>query len=111
MSVPGVVEPLPVCPSVTSPVEFVGSVSEVSSDDDDEVDDDGKPQKLPWEDWREGEDALTSGWMRATSPAGDHRYEGTVHWAGELGYGVREPEQGQSVDGGRISAGSAEDEQ
>jgi NADH-quinone oxidoreductase subunit I len=32
------------------------------------VGDDGKPQQLPWEDWREGEDLLTSGWMRATAP-------------------------------------------
>ena len=34
------------------------------------VDDDGHPQRLPWEDWREGEDQHTSGWMRATSPVG-----------------------------------------
>ncbi len=34
------------------------------------VADDGKPQQLPWEDWREGEDRFTSGWMRATSPSG-----------------------------------------
>ena len=61
------------------------------------VDDEGMPRQLPWEDWRPGEDELTSGWMRATSPAGDHRYEGTVHWAGELGYGVRDPEVGQSA--------------
>ena len=66
------------------------------------VGDDGKPQQLPWEDWRPGDDEMTSGWMRATSPAGDHRYEGSVHWAGELGYGVRLPEAGQSgnSDGG-----------
>ena len=63
------------------------------------VDDDGKPQQLPWEDWREGEDEMTSGWMRATSPSGDHRYEGVVQWSGELGYGVRAPELGQSADG------------
>ena len=62
------------------------------------VGDDGKPQQLPWEDWREGEDTMTSGWMRATSPAGDRRYEGMVHWAGELGYGVRDPEAGQSAE-------------
>ncbi len=30
-----------------------------------------RPQQLPWEDWRDGEDADTSGWMRATSPSGD----------------------------------------
>ena len=44
-----------------------------------------------------GDDEMTSGWMRATSPSGDHRYEGVVHWAGELGYGVRAPERGQSA--------------
>ena len=71
------------------------------------VDDDGKPRQMPWEDWREGEDADTSAWMRATSSAGDHRYEGFVHWAGELGYGVRAPEGGQSEAGVERSAGSA----
>ena len=55
------------------------------------VDDDGKPQQLPWEDWREGDDVLTSGWMRATSPSGDATFEGQVGWSGELGYGVRAP--------------------
>ncbi len=60
------------------------------------VDDDGKPKRQAWEDWREGEDAHTSGWMRATSPAGSAAYEGEVQWSGELGYGVREPEGGQS---------------
>jgi NADH-quinone oxidoreductase subunit I len=60
------------------------------------VGDDGKPQQLPWEDWRAGEDALTSGWMRATAASGDARFEGVEGWSGELGYGVRggEPEQG-----------------
>jgi NADH-quinone oxidoreductase subunit I len=61
------------------------------------VDDDGMPQKLPWEDWREGDDLLTSGWMRATSPSGDATFEGQVGWSGELGYGVREPEPTQDV--------------
>jgi NADH-quinone oxidoreductase subunit I len=60
------------------------------------VADDGRPQMLPWEDWREGEDLLTSGWMRATSPSGVAAYEGRVQWSGELGYGVRAPEGGQS---------------
>ena len=60
------------------------------------VDDDGRPRMLAWEDWRPGEDELTSGWMRATSPSGDHRYSGTVGWTAELGYGVRAPEQGQA---------------
>ncbi len=56
------------------------------------VDEDGKPQQLPWEDWREGEDKATSGWMRATAPSGDSNYVGKVAWSGELGYGVRQPE-------------------
>ena len=65
------------------------------------VDDDGVPQHLPWEDWREGEDQHTSGWMRATAASGSAAYEGQVQWSGELGYGVRPPEGGQShVDGG-----------
>ena len=59
------------------------------------VGDDGKPQQLPWEDWREGEDLLTSGWMRATSPSGDADFEGINGWSGELGYGVRSPEPEQ----------------
>ena len=56
----------------------------------------GQPQRLPWEDWRDGEDAMTAAWMRATSPSGDASYEGKVAWSGELGYGVREPERGQT---------------
>ena len=55
------------------------------------VDDDGRPQHLPWEDWREGDDLHTSGWMRATSPSGSAEFEGQVQWSGELGYGVRAP--------------------
>jgi len=60
------------------------------------VDHDGRPQQLPWEDWRPGDDAHTSAWMRATSPSGAAGYEGKVQWSGELGYGVRAPEAGQS---------------
>jgi NADH-quinone oxidoreductase subunit I len=62
------------------------------------VGDDGRPQHLPWEDWREGDDQHTSGWMRATSPSGAAAYEGRVQWSGELGYGVRAPEGGQSAN-------------
>jgi NADH-quinone oxidoreductase subunit I len=57
------------------------------------VGDDGKPQHLPWEDWREGEDLMTSGWVRATAPGGDADFVGQVGWSAELGYGVREPEE------------------
>jgi NADH-quinone oxidoreductase subunit I len=60
------------------------------------VDDDGKPRHQPWEDWREGDDLYTSGWMRATSPSGSAEFEGQVQWSGELGFGVRAPESGQS---------------
>jgi NADH-quinone oxidoreductase subunit I len=34
--------------------------------------------------------------MRATSPSGDARFEGTVAWSGELGYGVRAAEVAQA---------------
>jgi NADH-quinone oxidoreductase subunit I len=61
------------------------------------VDDDGNARRLPWEDWREGDDLYTSGWMRATSPSGDAAFEGMVQWSGELGHGVRAPEGGQSA--------------
>ena len=53
------------------------------------VGDDGKPQQMPWEDWRPGEDEMTSGWMRATAPSGKANYLGVTGWSGELGYGVR----------------------
>jgi NADH-quinone oxidoreductase subunit I len=56
------------------------------------VGDDGKPKQMPWEDWREGEDEYTSGWVRATAPSGDADFIGEVGWSGELGYGVRQPE-------------------
>ena len=56
------------------------------------VDSSGKPQQLDWEDWREGEDKSTSGWMRATAASGDANFLGVVSWSGELGHGVRAPE-------------------
>ena len=62
------------------------------------VGDDGNPKHLPWEHWAPGEDQNTSAWVRATSPSGAARYEGRVQWSGELGYGVRPPEAGQTVD-------------
>jgi NADH-quinone oxidoreductase subunit I len=57
------------------------------------VDDDGRPKRLPWEDWREGDDEDTSGWMRATSASGDASFVGTVGWSDELGHGTRAPER------------------
>jgi NADH-quinone oxidoreductase subunit I len=74
------------------------------------VDDDGMPQKLPWEDWRPGEDLQTSAWMRATAPSGDARFEGVVGWSGELGYGLRAPEAAQDVKDARRTEGEFIDE-
>jgi NADH-quinone oxidoreductase subunit I len=59
------------------------------------VDDEGKPKHLPWEDWRDGEEEYTSGWMRATSPSGDATFSGLVGWSNELGHGERAPEPPQ----------------
>ena len=61
------------------------------------VDDQGKPQQMPWEDWRPGEEQNTSGWMRATSPSGDATFVGEVGWSNELGFGLRPAEAKQEV--------------
>ena len=39
----------------------------------------------------------TSAWVRATAPGGDRDYVGRVGWSGELGFGVKAPEQGQTA--------------
>ena len=71
------------------------------------VDDEGQPQKLPWEDWRPGEDELTSGWMRATSASGDNSHIGAVAWSNDLGYGTRPAEPPQrAADGNDDSDGT-----
>jgi NADH-quinone oxidoreductase subunit I len=70
------------------------------------VDDQGIPQRLPWEDWRDGEAAMTGGWMRATSPNGEASYEGVVQWTGDLGFGVRAAEAGQSDNRDDAQTGS-----
>ena len=51
---------------------------------------------MPWEDWEPGDDRNTSAWLRATSPSGRADLEGVPLWSGELGYGVRPPQAGQS---------------
>jgi NADH-quinone oxidoreductase subunit I len=73
------------------------------------VDDDGLPKQLPWEDWSDIDAVApdTSAWMRATSPSGSAAYEGRVQWSGELGFGVRQPEQGQSAAESEAQAGIA----
>jgi NADH-quinone oxidoreductase subunit I len=59
------------------------------------VDDNGNSQRLPWEDARR-DDRKNSQWMRATSSAGEASFEGVTQWSGELGWGMKPPEQGQS---------------
>jgi NADH-quinone oxidoreductase subunit I len=63
------------------------------------VDDDGLPQRLPWEDWSDMDKVSgnSSAWVRATAPGGDADYEGRVAWSGELGFGVKAPELGQTA--------------
>lgn len=63
------------------------------------VDDDGLPKQLPWEDWTDIEAVAgdTSAWMRATSPGGSADYVGRVGWTGELGFGVKPGEAGQTA--------------
>jgi len=75
---------------------FTNRADAIYTKDELVVDDAGRPKRLPWEDWRPGDDEHTSAWMRATSPSGSAAYEGRVQWSGELGYGVRAPEGGQS---------------
>ena len=36
----------------------------------------------------------SSAWVRATAPSGDADYLGKVGWSGELGFGVKAPEEG-----------------
>jgi NADH-quinone oxidoreductase subunit I len=74
------------------------------------VGDDGRPKHLPWEDWRPGEDEHTSAWMRATAPSGDSRFEGVVGWSGELGYGIRAPEDDQELKDRRTTEADMVDE-
>ena len=68
------------------------------------VGDDGHPQKLPWEDWRPGDEEHTSAWVRATAPNGAAIFEGKVGWSGELGFGVRDPEKGQTAESDKLPA-------
>ena len=76
---------------------FANRVDAIYTKDELLVGDDGKPKQQPWELWHEGDDENTSGWMRATAPSGQAAQEGRVGWSGELGYGVRAPEVGQSA--------------
>ena len=66
------------------------------------VDDDGRPQQLPWEDWDGGFDRPRTRRRGCGRPlrAARREFEGIVAWAGELGYGVRPAEGGQHARGG-----------
>ena len=48
--------------------------------------------------------------MRATAPSGDADFVGIVAWAGELGYGVRDPQRASIEDeSGPVPAGAHHD--
>ena len=40
----------------------------------------------------------TDGWMRATAPNGNPDFQNIVGWTNSLGYGVRDPEKGQTME-------------
>src|SRR5262249_12889322 len=60
------------------------------------VDDDGRARQQPWELWLGDEDDYTRAWMRAAWASGSAASEGRVNGSGELGFGVRQPEHGQT---------------
>ena len=43
--------------------------------------------------------------MRATAPSGQAAFENVVGWSGELGFGVRAPEEGQTRVGAAARRG------
>src|SRR4051812_39487214 len=65
------------------------------------VEDDGRAQRLPWEDWDEDDDLNQAAWVRATAPGGAADFEGRVLWSGDLGFGVRPAEKGQTDEDAR----------
>ena len=65
------------------------------------VDDEGKPKHLPWEDWREGTTSTPRGGCGHVPPA-SAAFEHPVQWSGQLGFGARSPEGGET--GHRVNA-------
>jgi NADH-quinone oxidoreductase subunit I len=61
------------------------------------VDEDGRPKLHPEaeREWAADQLLETGGWMRATAPGGDARYEGIPQWSPEKFVGTRPPEMGQ----------------
>jgi NADH-quinone oxidoreductase subunit I len=80
---------------------FTNRADAIYTKDELVVGDDGRPQQLPWEDWSDIDDIVenTSAWMRATSPSGSAAHTGEVSWSGDLVFGVRGAEAGQSFEG------------
>ena len=70
------------------------------------VDDQGMPKQLPWEDWSDIDAVAgnSSAWVRATAPGGNADYVGKVGWSGELGFGVKAPEAGQTAPAPKAAA-------
>ena len=61
------------------------------------VDDEGRPQQLPWEDWkRRATTATPRRGCGPPRPPGTAACEGQPLWSGELGYGVRPAQKGQT---------------
>ncbi len=54
------------------------------------------PRRCPGRTGNRATTVNTSAWMRATSPSGRADLEGVPLWSGELGYGVRPAQAGQS---------------
>ena len=77
---------------------FTNRADAIYTKDELVVDDDGRPQQLPWEDWSDIDDVVehTSAWMRATSPSGSAAHTGQVSWSGDLVFGLRAGEAGQA---------------
>ena len=60
------------------------------------VDDSGSPRSCHGRTGTRATTATPQRWMRATSPSGRADLEGVPLWSGELGYGVRPAQAGQS---------------
>ena len=52
--------------------------------------------------------SVDNAWMRATAPGGAAAFEGETLWSGELGYGVRAAEAGQTAVDDTPETGSHE---
>jgi NADH-quinone oxidoreductase subunit I len=78
---------------------FTNRQDGIYTKDDLLVGDDGLPRQHRWEDWSDLDKIAgdSSAWVRATAASGSAAYEGVVAWSGELGFGVKQPELGQTA--------------